>query len=672
MKNFILFTLFFFSLFANAGPEFGAVNCLTHIPAAGGRPVCSNPDSIINGLGTSTTPSYTFSSHTGTGFYLDTNAYGDVFSFSVNGLGFGNMNFNSGTHATPVFNVGAPANPAIVSAIGASVNTNGMAFSGTCNTTSGSTAVTNLQIPAGSYTLWVGSGINGPNITPGTTVSAISGLAAGGYVNSSNNPVSLTLSQNATGTATGAACYGNAVANVFTGGGVADSTIFQSDGNDYTGGHGGSMITYSRSHPTKPGYIEFYNDGLLTGFTVGGSGSRGNWTLGNSSSNQLSILGNVSVSGTTATTVPYLNSSKVLTSSAVTPTQLGYLSAATGTTGTSSTNLVFSSSPTIASAILSGVTTHGNGTVSAPSIIFADSGTGLYRSSTNQIAFATNGVQSGKTDSAGDWYLGNPSGTSTIRVQGTDVQIGLAAAQTYNGIYTGANRTSYLAVAGGDSYGTSAAGVTLGGGQIYLFGDQHASKASKIEIYSATTQTATFSGANVNIPGLTASQAVFTDSSKNLTSNAITGTGSVVMSASPTMTGTAVHSAASFSGDATFSANIKTGSSGKCLLNPVETDIGNTGTAQSIDLSTGNVWTGTLTGNLTVTFSNAIAGCPYVFVWTQDGTGSRTLTHAGVTTIWGNSGAKTLTTTVAAIDKVTCVYNGALSKLMCDLATVYQ
>jgi hypothetical protein len=40
------------------------------------------------------------------------------------------------------------------------------------------------------------------------------------------------------------------------------------------------------------------------------------------------------------------------------------------------------------------------------------------------------------------------------------------------------------------------------------------------------------------ISALTASQAVFTNGSKNLVSNAITGTGNVVMSASPTLTGT--------------------------------------------------------------------------------------------------------------------------------------
>jgi hypothetical protein len=45
----------------------------------------------------------------------------------------------------------------------------------------------------------------------------------------------------------------------------------------------------------------------------------------------------------------------------------------------------------------------------------------------------------------------------------------------------------------------------------------------------------TVSGGTVNITGLTASQAIFTDGSKNLVSNAITGSGSVVMSTNPTL-----------------------------------------------------------------------------------------------------------------------------------------
>lgn len=62
----------------------------------------------------------------------------------------------------------------------------------------------------------------------------------------------------------------------------------------------------------------------------------------------------------------------------------------------------------------------------------------------------------------------------------------------------------------------------------------------------------TFSTAPI-LSSLTASQAVFTDGSKNLTSNAITGTGNVVMSASPTLTGTITGAAETLSGNLTLS-----------------------------------------------------------------------------------------------------------------------
>ena len=57
------------------------------------------------------------------------------------------------------------------------------------------------------------------------------------------------------------------------------------------------------------------------------------------------------------------------------------------------------------------------------------------------------------------------------------------------------------------------------------------------------------------LTALTASQAVFTDSSKGLVSNAITGTGNVVMSASPTLTGTITADAITASGTVTGNGN---------------------------------------------------------------------------------------------------------------------
>jgi hypothetical protein len=63
----------------------------------------------------------------------------------------------------------------------------------------------------------------------------------------------------------------------------------------------------------------------------------------------------------------------------------------------------------------------------------------------------------------------------------------------------------------------------------------------------AVTGVATFTAQPV-LSSLTASRAVFTDGSKGLVSNAITGTGNVVMSASPTLTGTVGGENATLSG----------------------------------------------------------------------------------------------------------------------------
>jgi len=65
------------------------------------------------------------------------------------------------------------------------------------------------------------------------------------------------------------------------------------------------------------------------------------------------------------------------------------------------------------------------------------------------------------------------------------------------------------------------------------------------------TGTATFTAKPI-VDTLSASQAVFSDGSKGLVSNPITGTGNVVMSASPTLTGTAAFSALTASADSAF------------------------------------------------------------------------------------------------------------------------
>lgn len=66
-----------------------------------------------------------------------------------------------------------------------------------------------------------------------------------------------------------------------------------------------------------------------------------------------------------------------------------------------------------------------------------------------------------------------------------------------------------------------------------------------------------FSG--ITVTGLTASQAVFTDSNKALVSNAVTGSVNVMMSASPTTTGTMTATAITASGLVTANAGVQIG-----------------------------------------------------------------------------------------------------------------
>jgi hypothetical protein len=97
------------------------------------------------------------------------------------------------------------------------------------------------------------------------------------------------------------------------------------------------------------------------------------------------------------------------------------------------------------------------------------------------------------------------------------------------------------------------------------------------------------------LTSLTASQAVFSDGSKGLVSNAITGTGNVVMSASPTMTGTI-------------------GAAALTLSTPLAVPQGGTGVAT---LTSGDVLIGAGTSDVTSTANISVA---------QGGTGVATLT----------------------------------------------
>lgn len=80
---------------------------------------------------------------------------------------------------------------------------------------------------------------------------------------------------------------------------------------------------------------------------------------------------------------------------------------------------------------------------------------------------------------------------------------------------------------------------------------------------------------------------------------------------------------------------------------------GNTGTALTLDLNSGCVFTATLTGNATITFQNASTTTAWVVILTNDGTAGRTVAwaYSGGTFRWpGGSGSLSRTTTANAID----------------------
>ncbi len=147
----------------------------------------------------------------------------------------------------------------------------------------------------------------------------------------------------------------------------------------------------------------------------------------------------------------------------------------------------------------------------------------------------------------------------------------------------------------------------------------------------------------VAISGLTASQAVFTDGSKNLVSNAITGTGNVVMSASPTLTGTLTAAAANFSGAVVNSST--TTLSGALTYGGVTLSNAVTGTGNMV-LSASPTFTGTLTAT-TVTGTGLAqfgsANNPVRITRVSDATGfglvsfNGTDTRAGMVGVYGQN-----------------------------------
>lgn len=220
--------------------------------------------------------------------------------------------------------------------------------------------------------------------------------------------------------------------------------------------------------------------------------------------------------------------------------------------------------------------------------------------------------------------------TTTVTAGGTTT---LTSASNYQQLFTGSsNQTVQLPV-------TS----TLAVGMCY-----------HIENNGTGTLTITSSGGNTVItvpPQLTVVVTCISTSGTDASSwdydyhafGGITGTGNAVLATNATM------ASPTFTGLVT--ANSMTLSNVLTTTKIVETvvAIGNTGTAATIDLSLGTVFTATLNGSATLTVSNPGTVSSFTLVLTNDATPNRTVAFSGGT-FKAPGGSVTRTTTANAID----------------------
>jgi len=169
----------------------------------------------------------------------------------------------------------------------------------------------------------------------------------------------------------------------------------------------------------------------------------------------------------------------------------------------------------------------------------------------------------------------------------------------------------------------------------------------------------TFDGTNLTLPALTASQAVFTNASDQLVSNAITGTGNVVMSASPTLTGTIT--AAAITASSTITGN------GNWVLGNADTDT----ITQGASYVTGTVLRSAKVDTNTLNLAAYdVDGAAYtnLITLTASNTPTLALTSTGVGTI-NNMSIGATTTSTGAFTTLSATGNVTLGDADTDTIT---